>query len=989
MMKLTARLTLSLLATLLLAPAARVTHAADRPMNLLIIQTDEHHFSTLSIYGATVIETPNIDWIGKNGAVATSFYATTPVCSPSRASLISGLYPHNTPVSNNNIKLRDNVVTYSKTLGDAGYATGFAGKWHLDGNGKPQWAPKRNFGFDDNRFMFNRGHWKKLEDGPDGPRVGARNQAGKPSYGVDGADEKTYTTDWLTDKTIDFIRQNKGRPFSFYVSIPDPHGPNTVRPPYDTLFDDIDVPIPASLHKTDAQTPKWALRAKNLSERRLRKLMKPYYGMVKCIDDNVGRILAELRNQDLIDNTIIVFTSDHGDLCGEHCRLNKGVPYEGSARIPFLIYYPGKIKPGTVVREALGTVDFTPTILSMMGVGSKVKYQGRDASALFTGEAKDWNDIAIVRSTSGKSPWIAAISDRYKLVLSKNGKPWLFDTHEDPDELTNLFGKPEHAKLTTRFAKHIRDYAKANSDPYGDEPAIKAALDSLIAPASPGDEEVASRRNPNIVVIYADDLGYGDVSCYNSERGKIATPHIDNLAAEGLRFTDAHSSSGVCSPSRYTLLTGRYHWRTRLQRGIVGVWGAPLIAPDRLTVAGMLKQHGYRTACVGKWHLGWDWPIESGQRPHFKNAPKNAEATDQHRATWRAVFSKSINGGPTTRGFDEYFGTDVPNWPPYCFIENDRTVGIPSEFLPARLFRKNQASRQGPALEGWTLEPTLPALGDRASSFIRRAAKEDKPYFLYMPLTSPHTPLAVNEAFKGTSGLGSYADLVIETDAIVGQVLEAIDESGEADNTLVVFTSDNGCAPYIGVPALEKKGHYPSGPLRGYKSDVWEGGHRVPLIVRWPGVVKPNSTCEQLVHQADLMATCAEIVEHTLADSAGEDSFSIVALLRGANLPVRKHAINQSSNGLLALRRGPWKLIFGQGSGGWTKGKDEHPAQLYNLDDDLGETVNLYGQHPKIVAELTQLMRQIVIDGRSSPGNKSKNDVVVKWDRFMPGTGDR
>jgi arylsulfatase A-like enzyme len=479
-MKLTVYASLSLLASLILPPAVPVALATDRPMNLLIIQTDEHHFSTLGIYGATVIQTPNIDWIGKNGAVANSFYATTPVCSPSRASLISGLYPHNTPVSTNNIKLSDNVVTYSKTLADAGYATGFAGKWHLNGNGKPQWAPERKFGFDDNRFMFNRGHWKNLEDGPDGPRVGAHDKKGEPSYDVNGADEKTFTTDWLTDKTIDFIREHKAGPFSYYVSIPDPHGPNTVRAPYDTMFDDIELPIPASLHKTDAQTPKWALRAK-LTEQSLQRLMKPYYGMVKCIDDNVGRILDELKKQDLLDHTIIVFTSDHGDLCGEHCRLNKGVPYEGSARIPFLIYYPGKIQPGTVVNQALGTVDFTPTILSMMGVQGEPSYQGRDASDLFTskGKIKKWKDIAVVRSTSSTSPWIAAISDRYKLVLSKAGKPWLFDTHEDPDELSNLFGKPEYAKLCARFAQHLSDYGKQNNDPYTTEPAIQAAIDSL------------------------------------------------------------------------------------------------------------------------------------------------------------------------------------------------------------------------------------------------------------------------------------------------------------------------------------------------------------------------------------------------------------------------------------------------------------------------------------------------------------------------------
>ena len=498
----------------------------------------------------------------------------------------------------------------------------------------------------------------------------------------------------------------------------------------------------------------------------------------------------------------------------------------------------------------------------------------------------------------------------------------------------------------------------------------------------PGTQAGAQNR-PNIVVIYADDLGYGDVSCYNPERGKIPTPHIDRLATQGMRFTDAHSSSGVCSPSRYTLLTGRYHWRTRLQSGIVGRWGKPLIAEERLTIAGLLKRHGYHTACVGKWHLGWDWPIPARSRRYFGNAARDATATDEHRAAWKAVFSQPIGGGPITRGFDEYFGTDVPNWPPFCFIENNRTVGIPSEFLPARLFKRNQASVQGPALADWKLEPILPALGDRAARFIARAAKEAAPFFLYMPLTAPHTPLSVNDPWRGKSGLNRYADFVMETDAVVGQVLKAIAKSGEADRTLVLFTSDNGCAPYIGAANLEKKGHHPSGPLRGYKSDVWEGGHRVAFIVRWPGVVKPNSVCKQLVQQVDIMATCAGIIETDLPGTAGEDSVSILPLLRGGDQPVRESAVNQSSRGLLAVRRGPWKLIFGPGSGGWGKGRDPLPAQLYHLGDDLSETKNLYADKPAVIRELTDLMDRLVRDGRSTPGPAQENDVEVNWKRFL------
>ena len=345
---------------------------------------------------------------------------------------------------------------------------------------------------------------------------------------------------------------------------------------------------------------------------------------------------------------------------------------------------------------------------------------------------------------------------------------------------------------------------------------------------------------PNIVVIYADDLGYGDVQCYNPRRGKIPTPHIDELAALGMRFTDAHSSSGVCSPSRYTLLTGRYHWRTRLQRGIVGLWERPLITPERLTIGSLAKQHGYRTACIGKWHLGWNWPIPPEKKKLFATTgyggKKDLMATDEHRTTWRDVFSQSIPGGPITVGFDEYFGTDVPNWPPFCFIENDRTIGIPNEYAAEELFERNQASLQGPALEGWTFEPILPTLGDRAVDFIIRESTTPMPFLIYMPLTSPHTPLAVNEEWKEKSGLNIYADFVMETDAIVGRVLEALKKTDLIDNTIIVFTSDNGCAPYIGVSDLERMGHYPSGPLRGYKSDAWEGGHRVPFIISWTGV---------------------------------------------------------------------------------------------------------------------------------------------------------
>lgn len=494
--------------------------------------------------------------------------------------------------------------------------------------------------------------------------------------------------------------------------------------------------------------------------------------------------------------------------------------------------------------------------------------------------------------------------------------------------------------------------------------------------ASAQNVELKGRQSelPNVVIILADDLGYGDIHANNLHTGKIPTPNIDELASQGMRFTDAHSSSGVCSPSRYTLLTGRYHWRTRLQTGIVGLWEKPLIAPDRLTVASLAKQLDYRTACIGKWHLGRDWPITDSEKPYFANLTKNAnDTTDKHREVWNAVFSRPIPGGPTTRGFDYYFGTDVPNWPPYCFIKDDRTIGIPSTLLGSEKFAKNQASLPGPALTDWNFEPILPKLAEEASAFIKKNAETGQRYLLYLPLTTPHTPLAVNKEWKGKSGLeNDCADLIMETDADVGRVMEAIENSGKADNTLVIFTSDNGFASYVGAKELEARGHFPSGPLRGYKSEVYEGGHRVPFIVRWPALVKPASVNNQLVHHADVIATIADIFGIKLPDNTAEDSFSLMPLLRGSNKPIRESAVSCGSNGVPGYREGTWKLILARDP------MTNTDVQLYDLANDLGETKNLSGIHPDRVATMRANFEKMIKTGRSNSGEPQKNDVKVR-----------
>lgn len=468
-------LCLALLTLVYVSPLAAQRSNDARPMNLLIIQTDEHHFGTLGCYGGTIVDTPNIDWIAKNGAICTSFYATTPVCTPSRGALVTGLYPQKTGIVSNNIPMPDDAITFAKVLADQGYATGFAGKWHLNGDGKPEWAPSRKFGFEDNRFMFNRGHWKRFVDTEDGPRVGAQNQRGQPSYDLNDADDKTFSTDWLCDKAVDFIQANQDQPFCYFLSLPDPHGPNTVRAPYDTMYADVEIPIPNTIEGSPGSAKGWR-KGNGVTAAQLRRIMPAYYGMVKCIDDNVGKILTELRESGMIDNTIIVFTSDHGDLCGEHGRLNKGVPFEGSARIPFLIRCPGQIDAGYTVDEALTCVDFFPTVMTLLNVDHDVDVDGRDASLIMQGiEEETWEDVAFIRGT-GNSGWLCAVSARYKLVLSNNDEPWLLDLEKDPDETINCYDNSEYASVVQMMRKQLKDYARQHQEPFARQPGIRDAL---------------------------------------------------------------------------------------------------------------------------------------------------------------------------------------------------------------------------------------------------------------------------------------------------------------------------------------------------------------------------------------------------------------------------------------------------------------------------------------------------------------------------------
>ncbi|MDF1811447.1 MAG: sulfatase [Verrucomicrobiales bacterium] len=466
--------------------------APGKKPNLLIIHCDELNFRTLGCYRDTLpaeqafmwgpkafVETPHIDSIANEGALCTKFYAATPVCSPSRSSWVSGQYPQNTPVTNNNNHLSDDVVTFGHQLQKAGYATGYSGKWHLDGGGKPQWQPERNFGFADNRYMFNRGHWKQLELTDTGPRVKARDAKGQPSYSVKGADNTSFATDWLTDRTIDFIDDHSDEPFAYMCSIPDPHGPDTVRAPYDTMFDDSLVEKPRTYNRDPKTSPTWAMPAKRCPWK-----MAQYHGMMKCIDDNVGRIIAHLKEKGLYDNTILIFTADHGDMRGEHGRQNKGVPMEASGKIPFVIRWPESITGKTRIDRAMNTTDFMPTILSLMEAEPSGKEQGRDLASLFKGGEFKGTDITFMRGTTKSAAdtkgWIAAVTPTHKLILSDKDDAWLLDLQKDPDELRNFIKDPDQKETATFLANQLKQYAETTGDPKIKNPHTGGVLASLL-----------------------------------------------------------------------------------------------------------------------------------------------------------------------------------------------------------------------------------------------------------------------------------------------------------------------------------------------------------------------------------------------------------------------------------------------------------------------------------------------------------------------------
>jgi arylsulfatase A-like enzyme len=451
----------------------------------------------------------------------------------------------------------------------------------------------------------------------------------------------------------------------------------------------------------------------------------------------------------------------------------------------------------------------------------------------------------------------------------------------------------------------------------------------------------------NVVVILCDDLGIGDVQCFNSKLGKIRTPSIDRIASQGMRFVDAHSASSVCTPTRYGLLTGRYAWRTKLQSGVVQGFQPCLISPKRSTLQDVLRANGFHTAIIGKWHLNMrfldpeDGVTELNGRDFKFTPPVGARSPD----------------GPIDRGFDYFYG-----------IHHARSAKA--------MIEQDQVIRHDNVVN------LLPALEQKSIEYIKRRSRDSKPFFLYVPLSSPHTPIVPTQKWKGASGLGDYADFVLQTDDVIGNIVDCLDAEGLGENTLLIVTSDNGCSRQAKISQLKKAGHDVSAGFRGSKADIWEGGHRVPFVLRWPSKVTPNTECDQTICLNDIFATVAECVGFDTPANSCQDSVSFAAALSGKKIEsTRNGIVHHSISGHFAYRHKDWKLILARGSGGWSSPTEEqvsdssHRAQLYQLTADPSEITNLIAVRPKVYENILKFLEHDVERGRSTDGPDSKNDI--------------
>lgn len=512
-------------------------------------------------------------------------------------------------------------------------------------------------------------------------------------------------------------------------------------------------------------------------------------------------------------------------------------------------------------------------------------------------------------------------------------------------------------------------------------------------------------KKPNVVLIFADDLGYGDVSCFNEE-SKIKTRHIDNLAKEGMKFVDSHATSALCTPSRYGLLTGRYNWRSRLKSSVIPGDSQTLIEKDRETLAHLMKKRGYKTAAVGKWHLGLEWTMK--EKKDYEKFSLNSKDFEEPEYQYGrdgnfdsgtpmpAIegldidYEKPIQFGPNDYGFDYFFGTSASlDQPPYVYIENDRILGDPVVLtglpkLDRATASQQQAWEQGPAVVDHIFRKVPEDMQNKVMELLDDFTKSDEPFFLYYPVHLVHGPIIPAPKFQGKSGIGPYGDFVLQLDHYVGEIVDKLKSEGVFEDTIVIFTSDNGASGVAGFEELAEYGHNPSYHFRGRKADIWEGGHREPAIVSYPKMIKAGSVSHQTVCHSDIYRTMADLLDITLPDEVAEDSHSILSIWKGEEEPVRKDIVHSSGNGGFSIRRDFWKLNLVSNGGGFGSAlisgpngaafQDEFkPYELFDLRDDIEEKNNVIEKYPEVVKELTEVLAKYIKDGRSTEGKPQEN----------------
>ncbi len=1018
-----------------LLAAITIAHAqaGESKPNIILIFTDDQGYNDLGCFGSTTIKTPNLDRMAAEGLKLTNFYAQ-PVCGVSRAALMTGSYPIRVGEPDN-IKQLHTVphpeeVTMAEMLKSAGYATGIIGKWHLtnkgDGTGgfEPTTMPNaQGFDYFYGTPVYN-GYTVYVDDVP--MRVPIYRNDEVVVEGVDSWDN--ITADY-TKEAIDYIEQNKDQPFFLYLAHNMPH-----------------IPVGASEN------------FKGKSE------YGPYGDTIEEIDWSTGQILDKLKELGLDENTLIVFTSDNGPWVETTRGMKPGRPpfiprdhsgsaaplrgwkmsaWDGGSKVPFIAHWPKKIAAGSESDEILSTMDLLPTFANLAGaeLPADRTLDGHDATGFLLGKTDESPRDDYLYYSGCLLTGIRV--DQWKLVLPRPNNPpgtgwWgrmieeikevqLYDLDADPGETTNV--ADQHPEVIARLTKRI-DSARAelgDMDVVGSGarsfdpgsrtiqgPRSKKAATTKPSATTPAAQ--GKRSHPNVVLIFADDLGYGDLGCYGAT--KVRTPNIDMLAAEGRKFTDAHSASAVCTPSRYGLLTGEYPFRAN---GGKGLWGPAqisshlLIPTETQTIADVLKSANYDTAAFGKWHLGFKEGKNDWQEP--------------------------LRPGPQDLGFDYYFGMPVVNSaPPYVYVENDRVVGgDPADPLvyvgrnvkdpsPLTPITREAGARVGNHFKGaveahkeFNDYEVGTRLTKEATEWI--AARGENPFFLYFSTTNVHHPFTPAERFQGTSEAGAYGDFVHELDWIVGEVMKSLEAAGVADNTLVIFTSDNGGMFNEGGRVAAEMGHKINGDLLGSKFGIWEGGHRVPFIARWPGKIEAGSVSDQLLCSTDLLASFAALTGQQLDDP--KDSINMLpALIENPDKPLRTEMFmtpNKQSH--MALRRGKWMYIPAQSDGGFTGSKPgQHawggaavttlvgtpssdiedgeiipgapPAQLYDLKADRNQTKNVYYEHPDVTQKMADAIKKAKQDAGSSksPATKPRSAEsanaggapLAKYDDFAP-----